>query len=367
MLFLSPTCHVNFSGLCWYLNSSLALQLLPTPFCFSPPYQDECQPHLSIWDNDTEVCTTIFPALPVRGKNRCIASELYFCGSVVNLRIHFLSKDYRDYRNPESDALFKVTELWLKAQVPGSFWCRFWSRKHPTFRHQPAQPAFPLPPDQNEATSASAINRVVRVETSPSSPENHPDPAPGGQLQAPAAAGSARASTTPPAAGASLPPASQAGGSSARARGQRARPRERAGSGARDRDARACARPEGAGALRVGVGVRARCGPRLCGLKQRAKRRRPRAEGTRGPRAAGTDGFGADAGAPAGHLGLAAACVAGAGRFPGPEWPPPRETRRDTGLRRGAAGVCTARTRAARCAAGRGGDQRRGRCSPRGP
>lgn len=38
-----------------------------------------------------------------------------------------------------------------------------------------------------------------------------------------------------------------------------------------------------------------------------------------------------------------------------------------TGLRRGAAGVRTARTRAARCAAGRGGDQRRGRCSPRGP
>lgn len=207
----------------------------------------------------------------------------------------------------------------------------------------------------------------MRVETSPSSPENHPDPAPGGQLEAPAAAGSALVPTTPPAAGASTPPARQPGGSSARARGQRARPRERAGSRARDRDARACARPEGAGALRVGVGVRARCGPRLCGLKQRAKRRRPRAEGSRGPRAAGTDGFGADAGAPAGQLGLAAVCLAGAGRFPGPEWPPSRETRRDTGLRRGAAGVRTARTRAARCAAGRGGDQRQGRCSLRGP
>lgn len=207
----------------------------------------------------------------------------------------------------------------------------------------------------------------MRVETSPSSPENHPDPAPGGQLEAPAAAGSALVPTTPPAAGASKPPARQPGGSSARARGQRARPRERAGSRARDRDARACARPEGAGALRVGVGVRARCGPRLCGLKQRAKRRRPRAEGSRGPRAAGTDGFGADAGASEGQLGLAAVCLAGAGRFPGPEWPPPRETRRDTGLRRGAAGVRTVRTRAARCAAGRGGDQRRGRCSPRVP
>lgn len=247
------------------------------------------------------------------------------------------------------------------------FWYRFWSRKHPTFRHQPAQPAFPLPPPPRaEWGNIRQRNQQGRA---------------GGDL--PVLAGE------PPGSGSRRSTQSSGGGwkrsrthHTSRRRRQRAlrQPARRlwcacAGPegtpswarGARDRDARACARPEGAGALRVGVGVRARCGPRLCGLKQRAKRRRPRAEGTRGPRAAGTDGFGTDAGAPAGLLGLAAACLAVADRFPGPEWPPPRETRRDTGLRRGAAGVRTARTRAARCAAGLGGDQRRGRCSPRGP
>lgn len=39
-------------------------------------------------------------------------------------------------------------------------------------------------------------------------------------------------------------------------------------------------------------------------------------------------------GAPAGELGFAATRLPGAGRFPGPERPPPRETRGDTGLRR---------------------------------
>lgn len=52
---------------------------------------------------------------------------------------------------------------------------------------------------------------------------------------------------------------------------------------------RTSARPRSSGALRVGVGVRARCGPRRCGLRRGARRRRPGAEGTRGRRAAGAD------------------------------------------------------------------------------
>lgn len=281
-----------------------------------------------------------------------------------------ISKDYRDYRNPESDALFKITELWLKAQFPGSpqhcILVPVLEWKTPHFQAPTSTACFPAsPPEQNEATSASAINRVVRVETSPSSPENHPDPVPGGQLKAPAAAGSALAPTTPPAAGASEPSASQPGGSSARARGQRARPRERAGrvtgtrAHARGRRARARSESASASARAAGRGCvgwsseRSGGAPEPRGRAGLAQRERTVSERTRG--------------APAGLLGLAAACLAGADRFPGPEWPPPRETRLDTGLRRGAAGVRTARTRAARCAAGLGWDQRRGRCSPRGP
>lgn len=189
---------------------------------------------------------------------------------------------------------------------------------------------------QNEATSASAINRVVPVETSLASPESHRVPAPGGQLEALRADGSAQASTTPPAAGASEPPGSEPSGSNARARGQRVRPRERAASGARARDARASARerPESAGALRVGVGVRARGGPRLVWAGAASEAAAPQSRGDARAWRSGSGRLRSGRGAPAGQLGLAAGRLAGAGRFPGPEWPPPRETRGDTGLGR---------------------------------
>lgn len=189
---------------------------------------------------------------------------------------------------------------------------------------------------QNEATSASAINRVVPVETSLASPESHRVPAPGGQLEALRADGSAQASTTPPAAGASEPPGSEPSGPNARARGQRVRPRERAASGARARDARASERerPESAGALRVGVGVRARGGPRLVWVGAASEAAAPQSRGDARAWRSGSGRLRSGRGAPAGQLSLAAGRLAGAGRFPGPEWPPPRETRGDTGLGR---------------------------------
>lgn len=103
-----------------------------------------------------------------------------------------------------------------------------------------------VPLVQNEATSASAINRVAPKETWPTTSWSHPARARRGQRKTLEEDGSAQASTTPPAAGATEPPRRQPGGASARARGQRVRPRERAGSGARHR---AGERARGRGAL----------------------------------------------------------------------------------------------------------------------
>lgn len=121
--------------------------------------------------------------------------------------------------------------------------------------------------------------------------------------------------------------------------------RERAVSGARGRGSAGALRRRRLRALQdeaVWAGERAR------------RQRRLRAEGTRGPRAAGADGCGDTLGSrpEARELGLSTARFRGRRRVPRPEWPPPQEIRRDTGLSRGAADVRTARTRRA----GPGGD-----------
>lgn len=209
--------------------------------------------------------------------------------------------------------------LWLQAQalpLTGLQWAL--ERKPSTFSLLPR-----VPPVQNEATSASTINRVAPKETSPTTPRSHPARARRGQRETLEADGSAQTSTTPPAAGASEPPRRQPGGANARARGQRARPRERAVSGARPPErGRAWARawPRSSGAPRVvGVGVRARRGPRLCGLRRRARRRRPGSRGDARASRSGSGRFGADAGPRRESFGFAAARLAGARRFPGPE------------------------------------------------
>lgn len=139
----------------------------------------------------------------------------------------------------------------------------------------------------------------------------------------------------PPQAPASRPAASPADPTRVRgARGYALASARRAGARARDARASARERPESAGALRVGVGVRARGGPRLVWAGAASEAAAPQSRGDARAWRSGSGRLRSGRGAPAGQLGLAAGRLAGAGRFPGPEWPPPRETRGDTGLGR---------------------------------